>query len=116
MDTESHHILIEAYDVNYELLNSESKIESILLDSLKESGATYITHAMHGFEPHGVSGFIMLAESHVSIHTWPEKNYAALDVFTCGDISMANKISDNLIEMINPGSADIDYIMRGDID
>jgi S-adenosylmethionine decarboxylase proenzyme len=78
-------ILVEFYDCNRETLNSEDDIRSILLEGVRLSGATIVSDTFHTFSPHGVSGVIVIAESHVAIHTWPEHGYAAVDIFTCGD-------------------------------
>lgn len=85
MDALGRQILVEYYDCNSDKLNDVKFIESALLEATRASSATIITHNFHKFSPHGVSGVIVIAESHVSIHTWPEYNYAAVDVFTCGD-------------------------------
>lgn len=55
-----------------------------MLEAARRSGATIIGHQFHQFTPHGVSGVVLIAESHLSIHTWPERGYAAVDIFTCG--------------------------------
>lgn len=78
-------ILVEFYDCDEEKINDVEFIESVLLQATKESKATIISHNFHKFSPHGISGVVVIAESHVSIHTWPEYNYAAVDVFTCGE-------------------------------
>lgn len=78
-------ILVEFYDCNSEVINDVDTIEGILLQGTKKSGATIISHNFHKFSPHGVSGMVVIAESHVAIHTWPEYGYAAVDIFTCGD-------------------------------
>lgn len=85
MEALGRQILVEYYDCNSDKLNDVGFIESALLEATRASKATIITHNFHKFNPHGVSGVIVIAESHVSIHTWPEYNYAAVDVFTCGD-------------------------------
>ena len=79
------HILAEYYDCDVEILNNARKIEKYLNDAALEAGATIVSSAFHTFNPHGVSGFVVIAESHLSIHTWPEYGYAAVDIFTCGD-------------------------------
>lgn len=56
-----------------------------MLSGTKAAKATIISHNFHKFSPYGVSGMVVIAESHVAIHTWPEYNYAAVDIFTCGD-------------------------------
>lgn len=60
-------------------------IEASMLNGTKAAHATIISHNFHKFSPYGVSGMVVIAESHVAIHTWPEYNYAAVDIFTCGD-------------------------------
>lgn len=78
-------ILVEYYDCNSEIINDVSQIESILLEATRKSQASIISHNFHKFSPHGVSGTVVIAESHVAIHTWPEYGYAAVDIFTCGE-------------------------------
>lgn len=85
MEALGRQILVEYYDCDSTRLNDVEFIESALVDATKASKATIITHNFHKFSPFGVSGVIVIAESHVSIHTWPEYNYAAVDIFTCGD-------------------------------
>lgn len=113
METTSHHFLIEIRSVEYSLLDSLEMIEDIFLQSLKGSGATYINHYFHRFSPHGVSGVVVIAESHISIHTWPEHGYAAMDVFTCGRKDIGDKLVQNLIKPFNTTDYSITYIMRG---
>ena len=74
-------ILVEFYDCSQERINSSDFIESSMLEATAASGATIISHDFHTFSPHGVSGVIVIAESHVTIHTWPEHGYAAVDAF-----------------------------------
>ncbi len=78
-------ILVEFYDCDGEVLNDEARSRAILLEGVRRSGATIVSETFHTFSPHGVSGVIVIAESHVAIHTWPEYGYAAVDIFTCGD-------------------------------
>lgn len=78
-------ILVEFYDCDREVLNSEQRIREILLEGVRRSRATIVSDTFHTFSPHGVSGAVVIAESHVAIHTWPEYGYAAVDIFTCGD-------------------------------
>src|SRR5690625_2794936 len=80
-------ILVEFYDCDRDVLNSEQRIREILLEGVRLSRATIVSDTFHTFSPHGVSGAVVIAESHVAIHTWPEYGYAAVDIFTCGDKS-----------------------------
>lgn len=80
------HILAEYYNCDTELLKNTQAIEIYMNQAATEAGATVVTSAFHTFNPFGVSGVVVIAESHLSIHTWPEYGYAAVDIFTCGDI------------------------------
>lgn len=85
MEALGRQILVEFYDCDSEKINDVEFIESAFLEATKASRATIISHNFHKFSPYGVSGVVVIAESHVSIHSWPEYNYAAVDIFTCGD-------------------------------
>jgi len=85
MKSLGNHLIIELYDCKAEIINDLHKVEDILMESVNISGAEIITPVFHKFNPHGVSGVIVIAESHFSIHTWPEYGYCAVDIFTCGD-------------------------------
>lgn len=78
-------ILVEFYDCDRDVLNDEPLIRDIMLEGVRRSGATIVSDTFHTFSPHGVSGAVVIAESHVAIHTWPEHGYAAVDIFTCGE-------------------------------
>lgn len=79
------HVIADLHDVSAEILCSIDFWKEILIDGAKKSGATVLSDHFHHFgEGYGLTGVIVLAESHISIHTWPEKNYAAIDVFMCG--------------------------------
>ncbi len=85
MEALGRQILVEFYDCKESTINDVEYIESSLIKATKASNATIISHNFHKFSPYGVSGVVVIAESHVTIHTWPEYNYAAVDIFTCGD-------------------------------
>lgn len=85
------HLLIDLWGA--ERLDDIKVIEEALRESAIVSGATILNVDLHNFEPNGgISGVIVLAESHISIHTWPERGFAALDVFMCGDCNPYNSI------------------------
>jgi S-adenosylmethionine decarboxylase len=79
------HIIVELYECNREVLDQKEKVADVILESVKMSGATLLHPFFHKFSPQGVSGVAVIAESHFSIHTWPEYGYAAIDIFTCGE-------------------------------
>ena len=85
------HCILELYQCDHEKLNDEAFIRTTITSSAKVAGATLINLVTHSFKPQGVTGLALLAESHISIHTWPEIGYAAIDVFTCGDHTMPEK-------------------------
>ena len=80
------HLLIELKECNPEILKSLEKVRSIMVSAAKEAKATIIDISFREFNPFGISGLIVIAESHLTIHTWPEYGYAAVDIFTCGDV------------------------------
>lgn len=85
MEALGRQILVEFYDCESAKINDVEYIEESMLSGTKAANATIISHNFHKFSPYGVSGMVVIAESHVAIHTWPEYNYAAVDIFTCGD-------------------------------
>jgi S-adenosylmethionine decarboxylase len=79
------HILAEIYGCDEGTLNNRKLIEEIMVESALKAGAEVREVAFHKFSPQGVSGVVVISESHLTIHTWPELGYAAVDVFTCGE-------------------------------
>ena len=77
------HFLIELFDCDKITLKDVKSIESAMNNAIHISGATEVGRIFHEFSPHGISGVILISESHFSIHTWPEYAYAAVDLFTC---------------------------------
>ena len=80
----SKHYLLELYRCDYEKLNDESFLRCTLNNAAKLANATVLNLISNKFEPQGVTAIALLAESHLSIHTWPEAHYSAVDIFTCG--------------------------------
>lgn len=78
------HLIAELYVTDSSVLNNQERINNALVDSAIAGNMTVINVASHKFSPHGVTSLILLAESHISIHTWPEHGYAAVDIFACG--------------------------------
>ena len=102
-DTVGKHCILELYDCCHEKLNDEAFLRDAITDAAKRAGATLLHLVTHHFEPQGVTGLALLAESHISIHTWPESGYAAVDVFTCGDHTMPERACQVLIEELQSG-------------
>ncbi|MEG1477886.1 MAG: adenosylmethionine decarboxylase [Clostridiales bacterium] len=85
MEALSRHILAEFYGCTFQLLNDTKKVEQIMCKAAVEAGAEIREFVFHKFSPQGVSGVVIISESHLAIHTWPELGHAAIDVFTCGE-------------------------------
>lgn len=81
---ECKHCVAELYNANAEKLNDEAFVRGALIEAVEQAKATLIDVRTHSFDPQGITGFALLAESHISIHTWPEFGFAAIDAFTCG--------------------------------
>ena len=95
------HLLLELYRCDSEKLNDESFLRCSLNRSAKLAKATVLNLISNKFEPQGVTAIALLAESHISIHTWPESNYSAVDIFTCGQNMRPEVASQYLIEALN---------------
>jgi len=80
------HLLVELRDCNPEILKDLNKVKNAMVAAAMEAKATIVDISFHEFNPFGISGMVVIAESHLSIHTWPEYSYAAVDIFTCGDV------------------------------
>jgi len=78
------HILAEYLECECTYLDSEQAIREVMLEAASASGATIVGNIFHHFSPQGVTGVVVIAESHLAIHTWPEYRYASVDLFTCG--------------------------------
>ena len=81
------HYLAEFYICNRSKINNIAFLECVMIEATKLSGASIIKHFFHKFSPQGISGIIVIAESHFAIHTWPEHGYAAVDLFSCADFN-----------------------------
>ena len=97
---QSKHLLLELYRCDSEKLNDESFLRCTLNRAAKLANATVLNLISNKFEPQGVTAIALLAESHISIHTWPESNYSAVDIFTCGQNMMPEQASQYLIESL----------------
>ena len=84
MNAVGTHLFLELRDCDEALLDDVHHIEDAMVGAAREAGGTLLARSFHKFEPRGVTGIVAIAESHLSIHTWPEHSYAAADVFTCG--------------------------------
>ena len=98
-DMVGKHCILELYDCDKSKLDDEAFLRTTITTAAKRAGATLLNLITHRFEPQGVTGLALLAESHISIHTWPERGTAALDIFTCGDKARPFAILNKFLEL-----------------
>lgn len=110
------HVLAEFFECDPNILNNQSMVEKLMTEAALECGATIVQKCFHMFNPYGVSGVIIIAESHLAIHTWPELGYAAVDLFTCGDKCDPKVSYEYLKKMFNSRNASYKELKRGIID
>ena len=107
------HCIIELFGCPFGLLNDEGFIRETISAAAVESGSTLISISSHQFSPQGVTALGLLAESHISIHTWPEVGYAAADVFTCGSHCVPQQASQYLANTLQAGRHVLSVLNRG---
>ena len=107
------HLIIELYECGAALLSDPKQIEIIMQETALAMGATIVQSNFHHFTPLGVSGVVIIKESHLTIHTWPEHGYAAVDVFTCGEIQFEKGI-DFLKGKFETEAVEVKLLERGE--
>jgi S-adenosylmethionine decarboxylase len=107
------HLLAEFTECNTSTLNNLPELEKIMKEAARQSGATVVNSVFHHYNPQGLSGIVVIAESHISIHTWPEYGYAAVDCFTCGSTVDPWKALEHLKEALNCKEVQVQNINRG---
>lgn len=113
MKSLGRHLLVDYYGCNSTVLNDPNLLEKHLKCAVMKSGATIIESTFRTFEPYGVSGIIIIAESHFAIHTWPEYNFASIDFFTCG-VDVNPYYADSYLKtVLSPEKIEIKEIARG---
>jgi len=107
------HLLLELLDCDPEALNSLDIVKTCMVEAAKRAQATIIDVVFHEFNPFGISGVVVIAESHLAIHTWPEYRYAAVDVFSCGESLQPQLAVDYLVEQLGAARASVVELQRG---
>lgn len=107
------HLLVELRDCDRKALDNLPFIQETFLRAARETGAHVLGHTFHQFSPQGVTGIVAIAESHLSIHTWPEFGYAAVDVFTCGKSFEPRKAVAIIIQELQSKDPEVMEIVRG---
>jgi S-adenosylmethionine decarboxylase len=113
LESLGRHLLLELYDCSSEVLNSLESVKTAMVEAAKRAEATIIDVVFHEFNPFGISGVVVIAESHLSIHTWPEYRYAAVDIFSCGDTIKPAEAANYLVEQFRANRASCVEVKRG---
>lgn len=107
-----HHLLLDLWGVG-SLLDDPDGLRQLLESAARAGGATVVESRFHQFSPQGVSGVVILAESHLALHTWPERDFAAIDVFTCGDSQLTRSVADEVVARLRPDEHQVRHFERG---
>ena len=109
----ARHTLLELHGCNAAILNDPDALKELLRTAVLRGRGTIVTEVFHMFSPQGVSGVVVIAESHVAIHTWPENGYAAVDIFSCGTKLDHAMIRDWIQAGLQAASVEIRELTRG---
>jgi S-adenosylmethionine decarboxylase len=111
--TFGRHVAVDTWGVNFDLLNNAEWLQSQMVEAAEISGATVLSVQGKQFEPQGATVLVLLSESHLSIHTYPEKGFAAIDCYTCGDTVDPQLAIDYLVSVLKPSHTHAKKLIRG---
>ncbi len=109
----SKHLLVDLHGCPADLLNDVAALETVMVEAAQRAGATVINSMFHHFSPFGVSGVVVIQESHLTIHTWPEQGFAAIDLFTCGTQTRPRRALTHLKRALQCTQIEVRQFMRG---
>jgi S-adenosylmethionine decarboxylase len=107
------HLIVEYTGCDKKVLDNVRQLEKHMHGAVLRAGATIVRSVFHRYAPQGVSGVVVIAESHISIHTWPEYGYAAVDLFTCGETVDPHKAQEYLKLKLGAADAHVSELKRG---
>ena len=113
MNALGRHLLLELFDCDLDAINNLHGVKQTLVEAARRAQATIVDVVFHEFNPFGISGVVVIAESHLSIHTWPEYRYAAVDIFSCGDVLRPEVAANYLVEQFGAERTSIVEMQRG---
>lgn len=113
MDTMGRHVIAELWECNKDKLNDMNLIEQVFVNAALKAGAEVREVAFHKFAPFGVSGVVIISESHLTIHSFPEHGYASIDVYTCGDTINPNVAAEFIAEALEAKKSEKAELPRG---
>jgi S-adenosylmethionine decarboxylase proenzyme len=112
VDTLAKHLLAEFHECEPAILNDRQAVAVLMRQAAAAAGARVVAEVFHPYAPHGVTGVLVIEESHFSVHTWPERRYAAVDFYTCGD-SAPDRALDVLRAGLGAARVDVLTVQRG---
>ena len=107
------HLIIELYECDPDTLRDQKRVAMIMENAARKAQAQIVATHVHEFSPYGLSGVVIIKESHLTIHTWPEYNYAAVDIFTCGDQLQPERALEVLQEELGAQQIQVKQLDRG---
>jgi S-adenosylmethionine decarboxylase len=107
------HLLLDLFDCDAKAITSLQSVKTSMLEAARRASATVVQIVFHEFSPFGVSGVVVIAESHLAIHTWPEHRYAAVDIFTCGDVLEPRVAAEYLAQLLGAARVSVVQLERG---
>ena len=113
MESLGRHLLLELFDCDADALNNLELVKAAMIEAAKRAQATIVDSVFHEFNPFGISGVVVIAESHLAIHTWPEYRYAAVDIFSCGDTLQPQVAAEYLADALGAARSSVVELMRG---
>ena len=111
--TFGRHVAVDTWGVDFSLLNDAELLQAQMVEAAEASGATVLSVQSKQFEPQGATVLVLLSESHLSIHTYPEKGFAAIDCYTCGDTVDPQVAIDYLVSVLRPENVHAKKLIRG---
>lgn len=111
--TFGRHVAVDTWGVDYDLLNDADFLQSHLVEAAEACGATVLSVQAKQFEPQGATVLVLLSESHLSIHTYPERRFAAIDCYTCGDAVDPQLAVEYLVSVLKPDKTYAKKLVRG---
>lgn len=109
-----NHLIIDLYQCNFEILNDINLIKNVLHSTINQIGAKLINEGYKEFSPIGISAFAIISESHISIHTWPEYAFAAVDIFSCNK-ELTNEVYEYIKQKLGAKQTTMQMLPRGEL-
>jgi len=113
VDTVGHHYIVEGSGCNPDVISRVEQVEQIMVRAAEVADVQVWAISFHRFQPHGVSGVVVISESHLSVHTWPEMGYVALDIFTCGERAKPEAAVQHALKEFGAANMHITEVTRG---